>query len=87
MSTALTLGHAEEDDQDGSKSAWRKDGEGRKWDREGYHWKDQHLQKQMNKKCCAKPATKDQYRNLSFSHLLVSKRKEGYSKTTGLDTK
>lgn len=32
---------------------------GRKWDWEGYGWKDQHLQKGMNKKCCAKSATKD----------------------------
>lgn len=51
----------------------------------GYSWKDQHLQKQLNKKCSAKPAAKDQYGNVSFSHLLVSKRKEDYSKTTGLD--
>lgn len=87
MSTALTLGPAEEDDQDGNKSARREDRVGRKWDREGYNWKDQHLQKRTNKKCCAKPAAKDQDGNLSFSHLLVSKRKEGYSKTTGLDNK
>ena len=60
---------------------------GRKWDWEGYGWKDQHLQKRMNKKCCAKPATKDQYRHPSLRHFLVSKRKEGYSKTTGLDPK
>lgn len=51
----------------------------------GYSWKDQHLQKQLNKKCSAKPAAKDQYGNVSFSHLLVSKRKEDYLKTTGPD--
>lgn len=80
---AVTLGHAEESDQDGKKPPWREDRR-KKMGLEGYSWKDQHLQKQLNKKRCAKPAAKDQYGNLSFSHLLVSKRKEGYSKTSGL---
>lgn len=64
-----------------------KTGLGRKWDWQGYGWKDQHLQKRMKKKCCTKPATKDQYQHLSLSYFLVSKRKEAHSKTTGLDPK
>lgn len=60
---------------------------GRKWDWQGYGWKDQHLQKRMKKKCCTKPATKDWHQHLSLSYFLVSKRKETYSKTTGLDPK